>query len=319
MKAIIKRNLKNYLKNPIFWTGLIVVLISMYQTLAPYLSIHYVKPDETFRKVKMASDGDVMEGCIPATPDKERELWEKEIVKILQDTENGFGMSEAEAEAVISEMKQMEITEACQYLKTEYHFNGANYVYEDVSWYQGSPEEVNRYIRENLEKHPFSYYFGRKFTDFASLHMAFFATVLLAFLFFQDMRKNIVFIILCYATAVKSGFAMNILDFVQNSILYVLPNILMICCVYAVTALLFKNPLPAVPALVLYIIYSNMLTWDSKGQCHARPFSIMVRFPGNFFETELPHQVYLNQLLLVAASILLMFIAVWMWKRRRVH
>lgn len=354
MKAIIKRNLKNYLKNPIFWTGLIVVLISMYQTLAPYLSIHYVKPDETFRKVKMASDGDVMEGCIPATPDKERELWEKEIVKILQDTENGFGMSEAEAEAVISEMKQMEITEACQYLKTEYHFNGANYVYEDVSWYQGSPEEVNRYIRENLEKHPFSYYFGRKYTDFASLHMAFFATVLLAFLFFQDMRKNtyellhtkpmtafqyiagkissgflimttalvimnIVFIILCYATAVKSGFAMNILDFVQNSILYVLPNILMICCVYAVTALLFKNPLPAVPALVLYIIYSNMLTWDSKGQCHARPFSIMVRFPGNFFETGLPYRVYLNQLLLVAASILLMFIAVWMWKRRRVH
>ena len=244
MKAIIKRNLKNYLKNPIFWTGLIVVLISMYQTLAPYLSIHYVKSDETFRKVKMASDGDVMEGCIPATPDKERELWEKEIVKILQDTENGFGMSEVEAEAVISEMKQMEITEACQYLKTEYHFNGANSVYEDVSWYQGSPEEVNRYIRENLEKHPFSYYFGRKFTDFASLHMAFFATVLLAFLFFQDMRKNtyellhtkpmtafqyiagkissgflimttalvimnIVFIILCYATAVKSGFAIK--------------------------------------------------------------------------------------------------------------
>ena len=35
MKAIIKRNLKNYLKNPIFWTGLIVDLISMYQTLAP--------------------------------------------------------------------------------------------------------------------------------------------------------------------------------------------------------------------------------------------------------------------------------------------
>ena len=78
MKAIIKRNLKNYLKNPIFWIGLIVVLISMYQTLAPYLSIHYVKSDETFRKVKMASDGDVMEGCIPATPDKERELWEKD-------------------------------------------------------------------------------------------------------------------------------------------------------------------------------------------------------------------------------------------------
>ena len=291
MKAIIKRNLKNYLKNPIFWIGLIVVLISMYQTLAPYLSIHYVKPDETFRKVKMASDGDVMEGCIPATPDKERELWEKEIVKILQDTENGFGMSEAEAEAVISEMKQMEITEACQYLKTEYHFNGANYVYEDVSWYQGSPEEVNRYIRENLEKHPFSYYFGRKFTDFASLHMAFFATVLLAFLFFQDMRKN------------------------TYELLHTKP----MTAFQYIAGKISSGFLIMTAALVLYIIYSNMLTWDSKGQCHARPFSIMVRFPGNFFETELPHQVYLNQLLLVAASILLMFIAVWMWKRRRVY
>lgn len=106
MKAIIKRNLKNYLKNPIFWIGLIVVLISMYQTLAPYLSIHYVKSDETFRKVKMASDGDVMEGCIPATPDKERELWEKEIVKILQDTENGFWQVGSRGGGEVSEMKQ---------------------------------------------------------------------------------------------------------------------------------------------------------------------------------------------------------------------
>ena len=65
--------------------------------------------------------------------------------------------------------------------------------------------------------------------------------------------------------------------------------------------------------------HRNPDVYKRQGQCHARPFSIMVRFPGNFFETELPHQVYLNQLLLVAASILLMFIAVWMWKRRRVY
>ena len=168
MKAIIKRNLKNYLKNPIFWIGLIVVLISMYQTLAPYLSIHYVKPDETFRKVKMASDGDVMEGCIPATPDKERELWEKEIVKILQDTENGFGMSEAEAEAVISEMKQMKITEACQYLKTEYHFNGAIGISEKILRNIHSPiiSEENLQILQaciwhSLQRFCWRFYFSR--------------------------------------------------------------------------------------------------------------------------------------------------------------
>ena len=32
----------------------------------------------------------------------------------------------------------------------------------------------------------------------------------------------------------------------------------MICCVYTITAVIFKNPLPAAPILFLHIIYSNM-------------------------------------------------------------
>ena len=40
MKAIIKRNLKNYLKNPIFWIGLIVVLISMYPVSYTHLDVY---------------------------------------------------------------------------------------------------------------------------------------------------------------------------------------------------------------------------------------------------------------------------------------
>ena len=92
-------------------------------------------------------------------------------------------MSEVEAEAVISEMKQMKITEACQYLKTEYHFNGCQLCMRTFHGIREARRKSTGISGENLEKHPFSYYFGRKFTDFASLHMAFFATVLLAFLF----------------------------------------------------------------------------------------------------------------------------------------
>ena len=49
-------------------------------------------------------------------------------------------MSEAEAEAVISEdKKQMELRRRVEYLKTEYHFNGANYVcMRTFHEYQGS-------------------------------------------------------------------------------------------------------------------------------------------------------------------------------------
>ena len=46
MKAIIKRQIKSYLKNPLFWVGILVVFIGVYQLLAPYLTIHYVEKDE---------------------------------------------------------------------------------------------------------------------------------------------------------------------------------------------------------------------------------------------------------------------------------
>ena len=47
--------------------------------------------------------------------------------------------------------------------------------------------------------------------------------------------------------------------------IYIIPNLLMICCVYTITAVIFKNPLPAAPILFLHIIYSNMLTM--KNDC----------------------------------------------------
>ena len=46
MKAIIKRQIKSYLKNPLFWVGILVVFIGVYQLLAPYLTIHYVEKNE---------------------------------------------------------------------------------------------------------------------------------------------------------------------------------------------------------------------------------------------------------------------------------
>ena len=46
MKAIIKRQIKSYLKTPIFWVGILVVFIEVYRLLVPYLTIHYVEKDE---------------------------------------------------------------------------------------------------------------------------------------------------------------------------------------------------------------------------------------------------------------------------------
>ena len=45
-------------------------------------------------------------------------------------------------------------------------------------------------LQGKLKNKTFSYYFSRKFADFAGLFMGFFATVLLSMLFMQDTRRN---------------------------------------------------------------------------------------------------------------------------------
>ena len=108
---------------------------------------------------------------------------------------------------------------------------------------------------------------------------------------------------LCLKTSLESGFPVTPIDFCVNSLIYIVPNLLMICCVYTITALIFKNPLPAAPVLFLHIIYSNMLTMKNDIY-YMRPFSIMVRFPGRFFETHAAKMSNINQIMLVIASVI---------------
>ena len=220
------------------------------------------------------------------------------------------------------------------------YYYHAIYAYEDLEIHKGTAEEINHYIERKLSEHSFSWYFAKKFTDFAGLHMAFFATVLLSFLFIQDTRKstyellhtkpvtaiqyicgkvisgfismlgvlvilNVIFFMLCLKTSLKSSFPVTPIDFCVNSLIYIVPNLLMICCVYTITAVIFKNPLPAAPILFLHIIYSNMLTMKNDIY-YMRPFSIMVRFPGRFFETHVAKMSNINQIILVISCLVYM-------------
>lgn len=124
-KVIIKGQIKSYLKNPVFWVGIFVVFIGGYRLLASYLTIHYVEENEKLPTEEGKSwDGDIMDGYVPSTSEKQRELWEDYIVKFLiEDLE----MSEDEADLVIREMQGMEIDEACQYFEDNYRYYGAKY------------------------------------------------------------------------------------------------------------------------------------------------------------------------------------------------
>lgn len=353
MTAIMKREIKNYLKRPWFWLGMAIVIFSVFQILEPYMNIRYLSSEQEINQnlPAAAHDGDIYEGFVPSNEEQKRAIWEESIQNALV---SNFEMSEEEAEAVLDKLRGMDVKAACERLEEEYHYYGAIYAYEDAAYHLGTKEEINSYIADKTREHPFSYYFSRKFADFAGLYMAFFATVMLAVLFFQDTRKNtyellhtkpvsagayvagktaggfvvclfslgilnLIFWILCLIYTRGTGFEVRLFDFLAATCLYILPNMLMIVCVYGLISLLFKNPLPAVPMLILYMVYSNMGSRNAEGVYgyYGRPLAIMVRFPGNFFDTAAPPLALWNQSFLLLAAGCILLLSIQLWKRRR--
>lgn len=188
MRSILKREVKNYMKNPLLWLGIVIGVFMVFQNVSPYLNIHYLRGGETIVNdyPQNYRDGDVSCGYVPTEKALRREKWEERIQEVLT---SEFEMDNEEARSVIEEMKGMNLKTACDHLEG-YGFYNAYYEYENTAYHKGTREEINSYISEKLENRAFSYYFSRKFADFAGLFMGFFATVLLSVLFMQDTRRN---------------------------------------------------------------------------------------------------------------------------------
>lgn len=352
MWSITKREVRNYCQNPLYWIGIAVIFVMIFPCVSPYLQTHYLTKGETIENnyPDTFRDGDIYEGYVPTTEAERRTLWEEQIREILLAE---LEMSPAEAKAVIDETQKTDIKTACDHLENYGFFSAYSY-YVNTAYRKETPEEINAYIAAKLKEKPFSYYFSKKFADFAGLHMGFFAALLLSALYLQDTRKNtyellhtkpvraesyllgkagggfavclialailnLGYWILCLLMTKEQGFTVRLTDFLIATCLYILPNMLMIVSVYSLISLVFKSPLPAVPLLLLYITYSNMGAYRKDGVYgyYGRPLAIMVRFPGTFFDTTPPPMVWLNQCFLILASVVILLLAVLLWKKRR--
>lgn len=355
MFIILKREVKNYLKNPVLWIGLIIVIFLLYQNLGSYLKLHYVRSESELEEVHIENkaDADISEGYIPSAKNKQ---WELASKKIKDSFVESLGYSEKQAQAVINKLEKENMTEAemSAYLVKNYDFYGADQIFQDTQTFKATKKEMNSYLNLKLRQKPFTYYFARKFADFAGLCMGFFAAVLLAFLFIRDTKRdtyemlhtkpvsavsyimgkvlggfltlmiiltilNMIFGTLCAVYGWRAGFPVRIWDLLWASLLYIVPNMLMIVSVYTAAAVIFKNPLPAAPLLFLYMIYSNMGSIGPDGQYgyYGKPLAVMVRFPGKFFETAPPPGAFINQIILILASAMLIFSAAAVWKKWR--
>lgn len=358
IKTIIKREVRSYLKNPMYYIGAILVFIGVYSSVLPYLQIHYFeKPSEirTLEKHSELADADVSVGYIPTTKEEQYEIGLKGIDADLVEF---FQMSPEEANQLVTNLmnSKMSITETAQYMAENYSYNGADYHFFNATVKQATVEEANNYIKESLSDKTYTDYFSRKYADYMGVYIIFYAILIFAFLYMKDSKKDIyellhtkpikpwqyitgkifggmtamlfvvgiittIFNILIMRQGIAAGFPVSFWDIWFGVILYLIPNLFMVICVYTFIAVLFKNPLPGVPALVLYMIYSNMGTRMEDGSFgyKIRKLAILVRFPDLFFETITPGQAVINQLSLAIIALLITIISILIWKRRRVY
>ena len=366
MRAIIKREIKNYLKNPVFLIGAVIVFVQLYLIFAPFLKLHYWNSEEELQNAKVEDQegvpeyyitGDITEGFIKSSYD---EKVDRALNLVRDDLVNHMGLSEKEADALLKEAREygsteleigLYIEEKCGYLA-----NNFLSLCQVSEYRKATVDEVNTYMEESFEEESYTSKFSKKYADFMGLLLIAFSMILMAFLFIQDTRKNTyellhtkpisaesyilgkvlggfaalmiplvlfttIFDVWAVLNGIKQGFPVSFLDMWKAALIYILPNLLMLISVYAGVAILFKNPLPATPLLLLYMVYSNMGGRNAEGRYgfYGRPLAILVRFPHNFMELEAAPYAELNQLFLLLASIGIILLTIFIWKRRRVY
>ena len=149
--------------------------------------------------------------------------------------------------------------------------------------------------------------------------MAFFATVLLATLFLQDMRRNTYellhtkpFHAVQYVTGKAAGGFLVCL-----TALAILNLFFWGACLIETRGMGFEVHL--LDFICATCLYSNMGSRNAEGiyGYYGRPLAIMVRFPGLFFDTAPPPMALQNQCFLILAAVAIICFSVQLWKRRR--
>lgn len=245
--------------------------------------------------------------------------------------------------------------EIADYFKEKYNYRDGEYDFLNAEIKRGSVEEINAYIGKKLSEKTYSEYFAVKIADYLGLAMIFYAIFICVFLFTGDTRRDIyellhtkpiksggyiggkvlggmcaimiplilmVFVFeLCSAyTSISQGFPYLFGMCIKYTAICILPSLFMVIALYTLIAVLLRNPWPAVPLLILYMIYSNMGSQDINGKFTyiLRPFSILTRFPERFFEFSGMDGMGMNRILITVAALIIIIAGAAIWARRRI-
>ena len=321
MLFTVKKQIKQYLKNPVYIVGAIIVCIYTFYLCSDFLNIIPVNEKSISKKVNEADLGDVdiNSGYIPTTKEDRYSIGFKNLSKELKES---FGLKDKEIEEIISKMKEenMSFEEIGRYMEKNFSFIGAEQYFYEANLKKGSLEEVNKYIDDSLKKENFSNYFSRKYVDYLSVSLIFYSIIMAAFLFNKETKKDLyellhtkpikgykfivgkilggilsilivvsiittLFDILLVIKGAAESIPISFIDIWKYVLWCVIPCILFIVSITSCITLIFKTSLPSIPILFLHMVYSNMGSYDIHGiyVYKLRAFSLVIRFPNCFF------------------------------------
>jgi ABC-2 type transport system permease protein len=356
MGFILRKELKYYFKRPLYYIGIVLVILYVFSNVRPYLNIQYYDKDKDFveQSYKKTEDVEIYEGYIPTTKE---EKFEKGIDNIYNELVNQMMVDEEVAKKAVETIRNqsMNMEQIREYMSQNFNIHNIQpYFVRGNNYKLASVDEVNEYIKERLSVERFSQYLGRKFADYMSVAIVFFSMVMLVFLCAKDFERDMYELL--HTKPIKSyqfiigkilggiiavGIAIVIITAIFDIILmmhcnhnnlpgnwfdlwfYILicnmPVVVFIASLYIFITGIFKTSLPTIPIIVLFVIYSNIGKTLKNGNYEyvQKPLSILTRFPNYFFETSFNNSMWVSQGLLIIITVLLGGCSIYMWSRRR--
>lgn len=356
MCFVIKCKMFRIMKNPIYYIGIIAMLVFVYMECGKYLKINYFSDDSSIMPLDEAfvGDADVMDGYIPMT---QEERFDDGLLQLRKDLVETLGMDESQVEESCINARKMEMRDAIDYLQEKYPFveDVSRYFYGGRAKKIATVTEVNEYIKDALSREDYMDYMGRKYADYLGVIFVFFCLILYPFYFGSDSKKEIyellhtkpisgrkyifsqalgsilvglsavlvitlVFQGIIFFSKDRFDFTVNTMEIWKYTLWCLTPSIVYVSAVFLLLSNVFKSPFPAIPLIFIQTFYSNAGVKNAEGlfEYMHRPGAIFVRYPELFFETKMADQFYIYQIGLLALGVLVMILAIVLWEKKRV-
>jgi len=354
MRFIIMKELKYYFRRPLFYIGVILVLLCVLFLVKPYLGIEYYGENKKFIEVteEKQADVEIYDGYIPTD---EQERYQLALDNIYEDLLI-MGYNKEKAKEAIQKINDtsMSIEQIDEYMRNNYKMHGSTSFFQFRTNYRlGTVTEVNQYIKHKLSIERYTQYWGRKYADYMSIATVFFGMIMFAILCINEYKHDIyevlhskpikpykfilgkvlggvianiialgvvtfVFDIILTIKCRQSDFPANFCDLWFYFVVCICPVVICMGCFSVFLTSLFKTSLPTIPIFVLWLIYSNLGEYRAGvGYGYVqKPLSIITRFPANFFDTSFSNDIFLFQGILILIAVLMVILSIIMWTRR---